>query len=120
MTRARETSENARQAKAWVNFDGTFSSSPFTLANGGIRSAFNVSSVSDNGTAEYTVNFTTALSNADFAVTILAGFSTAVPTFGSESALSKTYTSSSVRFVLNRIDGLAIDRNIINVIIFGE
>ena len=37
MTRARETSENARQAKAWVNFDGTFGTSPFTEANGGIR-----------------------------------------------------------------------------------
>lgn len=33
MTRARETSENTRKAKACVNFDGTFGSSPFTLAN---------------------------------------------------------------------------------------
>ena len=44
MTRARHTSETARQAKAWVNFDGTFATSPFTEANGGIRDSFNVDS----------------------------------------------------------------------------
>ena len=53
-------------AKAWVNFDGTFGSSPFTVANGGIRAAFNVSSVVDNGTGDYTVNFTTAMPDASY------------------------------------------------------
>lgn len=46
-------------AKAWVNFNGTG-----TVA---IRAAFNVSSITDNGTGDYTVNFTTALSSADYA-----------------------------------------------------
>lgn len=68
MTRARETSENERQAKAWVNFDGTFSSSPFTLANGGIRSAFNVSSITDSGVGTYTVNLSPSMSSANFAI----------------------------------------------------
>lgn len=66
MTRARETSENARQAKAWVNFDGTFGSSPYTLANGGIRSAFNVSSVLDHGTGNYGVVFEDNMSSTDY------------------------------------------------------
>jgi len=48
-------------AKAWVNFNGTG-----TVA---IRSSFNVSSITDNGTGDYTVNFTTAMSNANYAVT---------------------------------------------------
>jgi hypothetical protein len=45
--------------KAWVNFDavGTVT----------IRSSFNVSSITDNGTGLYTVNFTTAMPNADYA-----------------------------------------------------
>jgi hypothetical protein len=120
MTRARETSENARLAKAWVNFNGAFGTSPFTEANGGIRSSFNVSSVTDNGAADYTINFATTLPNANFAASIVAGFSSAVPTFGAESALIKTCAASSVRFVLNRIDGVAIDREIVNVIIFGD
>ena len=58
--------EKGQLAKAWVNFDGTFGTSPFTTANGGIRSAFNVSSVTDNGTGDYTVNFSSAMSNANY------------------------------------------------------
>jgi hypothetical protein len=48
-------------AKAWVNFDGT--TSPGT-----IRASFNVSSVTKNGTGNYTVNFTTAMPDADYSV----------------------------------------------------
>jgi hypothetical protein len=46
--------------KAWVNFNGTG-----TVA---IRASFNVSSITDNGTGDYTVNFTTAMSDANYAV----------------------------------------------------
>ena len=56
-----------RLVKAWVNFNGTFASSPYTLANGGIRSAFNVDSITDNGVGDYTVNFTTAMPDANYA-----------------------------------------------------
>ena len=45
-------------AKAWVNFNGTG-----TVA---IRRAFNVSSITDNGEGDYTVNFTTAMVGADY------------------------------------------------------
>ena len=48
-------------AKAWVNFNGTG-----TVA---IRSSFNVSSITDNGTGDYTVNFTTAMPNIDYVIT---------------------------------------------------
>jgi hypothetical protein len=44
--------------KAWVNFNGTG-----TVA---IRASFNVSSITDNGTGDYTVNFTTAMPSADY------------------------------------------------------
>ena len=47
-------------AKAWVNFNGTG-----TVA---IRRAFNVSSITDNGTGDYTVNFTTAMVDANYSV----------------------------------------------------
>jgi uncharacterized protein (AIM24 family) len=52
-------------ALAWVNFNGTG-----TVA---IRSSYNVSSITDNGTGNYTVNFTTALSDANYSVTGTAG-----------------------------------------------
>jgi len=45
--------------RAWVNFNGTG-----TVA---IRASGNVSSITDNGTGDYTANFTTALSNTDYA-----------------------------------------------------
>ena len=46
--------------KAWVNFNGTG-----TVA---IRGGYNVSSITDNGTGDYTVNFTTAMPDANYAV----------------------------------------------------
>jgi hypothetical protein len=51
--------------KAWVNFNGTF-----TVA---IRASFNVSSITDNGTGDYTVNFTTALADANYALFGITG-----------------------------------------------
>jgi len=49
-------------AKAWVNFNGTG-----TVA---LRDSFNVSSITDNGTGDYTVNFTTALPNANYSMNV--------------------------------------------------
>jgi hypothetical protein len=46
-------------AKAWVNFNGS------TAA---IRSSFNVGSITKHTTGEYTVNFTTALADANYTV----------------------------------------------------
>jgi len=45
--------------KAWVNFNGTG-----TVA---IRASLNVSSITDNGVGDYTVNFTNAVADANFA-----------------------------------------------------
>jgi hypothetical protein len=45
-------------AKAWVNFNGTG-----TVA---IRASYNVSSITDNGTGDYMVNFTTAMPDANY------------------------------------------------------
>ena len=47
-------------ARAWVNFNGTG-----TVA---IRASLNVSSITDNGTGDYTVNFTTAMPDSNYAV----------------------------------------------------
>jgi hypothetical protein len=46
--------------RAWVNFNGTG-----TVA---IRASGNVSSITDNGTGHYTINFTTAMPDANYAV----------------------------------------------------
>jgi hypothetical protein len=51
--------------RAWVNFNGTG-----TVA---IRASFNVSSITDNGTGNYTVNFTTAMEDANYAAVAVGG-----------------------------------------------
>jgi len=51
--------------KAWVNFNGTG-----TVA---IRASFNVSSITDNGVADYTVNFTTAMPDANYGPQVTNG-----------------------------------------------
>lgn len=48
-------------AKAWVNFDGGNGNTAGT-----INGSFNVSSITVNGTGDYTVNFTTAMPNANY------------------------------------------------------
>ena len=60
--------EIGQLVRAYANFDGTFGTSPFTEANGGIRDSFNVTSVTDVGTGQYTVNFTNALSSSNYVV----------------------------------------------------
>jgi hypothetical protein len=55
------TTEQKQIAKAWVNFNGT--TSPGT-----IRSSYNVSSVTKNATGDYTVNFASALADANYSV----------------------------------------------------
>ena len=59
------TAEASGLCKAWVNFNGTG-----TVA---IRASYNVSSITDNGTGDYTVNFTTALADANYASCITGG-----------------------------------------------
>jgi hypothetical protein len=51
--------------RAWVNFNGTG-----TVA---IRASGNVSSITDNGTGDYTVNFTTAMPDANFSASVNVG-----------------------------------------------
>jgi hypothetical protein len=47
--------------RAWVNFNGTG-----TVA---IRASGNVSSITDNGVGDFTINFTTAMPDANYCVT---------------------------------------------------
>jgi len=48
--------------RAWVNFDGRSSIT--------IRGSGNISSITDNGTGDYTLNFTNAMPDANYAASI--------------------------------------------------
>jgi hypothetical protein len=70
--------------RAWVNFNGTG-----TVA---IRASGNVSSITDNGTGDYTVNFATAMADANYCVGVAAPMY--ITTNGSVTA--RIYGSASV------------------------
>ena len=53
-------SQAGKEVVAWVTFNGTG-----TVA---IRDHYNVSSIDDNGTGKYTINFASALANSNYAV----------------------------------------------------
>lgn len=56
------TLDNGYLCRAWVNFNGTG-----TVA---IRASGNVSSITDNNTGDYTVNFTTAMPDVNYSVVV--------------------------------------------------
>ena len=81
-------SENYK-CRAWVNFNGTG-----TVA---IRASGNVSSITDTGTGEYAVNFTTAMPDANYCVN---GTSSDTPTLNTVMAVQhNAITTTSVRVV---------------------
>lgn len=83
-------------AKAWVNFAG---------ATATINDSFNVSSITRNAQGDYTVNFTTAMANANYVpvFTGAGGLSgVTFPTYGTfvtdGSGTPTTKTTSAVRY----------------------
>ena len=66
--------------RAWVNFNGT--------GTPAIRGSGNVSSVTDGGTAEYTVNFSTNLPDTNYAVVASTHKGGGAPTTANNAALS--------------------------------
>ena len=92
--------------RAWVNFNGTG-----TVA---IRASGNVTSITDNGTGDYTVNFTTAMSDANYA----ANINTQVGTNVLQINDITTQLAASIR-INSRAPGVSsYDVTIFNVTIF--
>jgi hypothetical protein len=93
-------------ARAWVNFNGTG-----TVA---IRGSGNVSSITDNGTGDYTVNFTTAMSNANYAPALAIQRQTSGVAGSSRNV---TATSSAYRLLTTDGSSVALDVEYIGVTI---
>jgi len=76
--------------RAWVNFNGTG-----VVA---IRASGNVTSITDNGTGDYTVNFTTAMPDANYCFTAVGGLK--AETFGMplQSNAANSRVAGSLRF----------------------
>ena len=94
-------------AKAWVNFNGTS-----TVA---IRASYNVSSITDNGTGDYTVNFTTAMADRNYSIAQCAGN---VSTNACYLTIFFTPAAGSFRFLCRSDAPATIDASECNVAIF--
>jgi hypothetical protein len=99
--------------RAWVNFNGTG-----TVA---IRASFNVSSITDNGTGNYTVNFTTAMPDENYCTlgstigTTSAGDGVSVTGFGS----GTTKTTTTIKVLTSYgPNNTQVDINQMNVAVF--
>jgi hypothetical protein len=94
-------------ARAWVNFNGTG-----TVA---IRASGNVSSITDGGTGLYTVNFTTAMSDANYAaVATVKNPSTATAPVASP----ETYATGAVTFQMRTVGASSVDTDPTNIVVF--
>jgi hypothetical protein len=101
-------------AKAWVNFDGTTN----VGGNCSIEDSHNVSTVTDNGTGIYTVNFTNAMANSDYSASLTGGSK-------SGGAYSLAYngnvystTAIKVRSYYENVGGWDVDTA--SIVIFGD
>jgi hypothetical protein len=100
----------AYACRAWANFSGD---------TGTIRASGNVSSVTKNAAGDYTVNFTNAMPNANYAT-----LATSDGNLGANSIISAglyaggTYTTAAVRILVFLSGTGGFDRNIVCVSVF--
>lgn len=93
--------------RAWVNFNGTG-----TVA---IRASGNVSSITDNGTGDYTVNFSTGMPDANYAIVSGNGLGSS----GNPTALEfSDYSTTSIRVRSFQDGNTMYDEAYVNVAIF--
>jgi len=107
-------------AKAWVNFNGTG-----TVA---INDSHNVSSITDNATSDYTVNFANAMANANYAFSLSAdNYYDGLDVRSVHPQLKKGgLATGSIRVMYSRNqtgtqhDGYDLDPRNYSVIVFGD
>ena len=95
-------------ARAWVNFNGTG-----TVA---ITGSANVSSITDHGTGEYSVNYTTAMSDANYARMLTVGENSAQS--GGRIGMDSGSTAAASRWCTRDTGNTLTDLAAINVSIF--
>ncbi len=104
----------ARIAKAWVNLDSTQAAASM------IRESYNVSSMTDTATGRYTINFSTALTDANYCFAGSAGNNTGTTTNGRDVSLDGTRTTSALPIRVTRDNDVAVEDSYVGVIVFGN
>ena len=105
-------SENYK-CRAWVNFNGTG-----TVA---IRASGNVSSITDNGVGDYTINFTTAMVDSNYSGPVSAQRLNDKNTrgnIGSQATYAANKTTSAYRLQATDSGFNAVDPDMFDVAVF--
>ena len=97
--------------KMWINFNGTG-----TIA---IRDDFNVSSITDNGTGDYSVSFTNAMSDTNYCTLGTSNYSR-TPGTGRLFTGFRSNATGSVRVQLLGDGGQEFDSEDVCIAIFGD
>lgn len=97
-------------AKAWVVFNGT--------GTPAIGASHNVSSITDHGTGEYTINFTTAFASANYAI---AGFGADTSGGGAQVIVysNTAPAAGSCRIKTVNAGGSLLDCQVVSLVFFG-
>jgi hypothetical protein len=98
-------------AKAWVEYDGTASGAT-------IGDSFNVSSTDDDGTGDYGVNFTNAMSNANYTCTFGDGEGSS--TSGLRFLIDAGSATSAQELYARNVSNSAQDVDAASVVIHGD
>jgi hypothetical protein len=99
--------------RAWVNFNGTTVTNPASMT--GVRGSFNVSSILDNGTGDYTVNFTTAMPDANYAANVTGA---AEANAAITAVRTSTYSTTALRVNTLSTTFTNADNVVVNVSVF--
>jgi hypothetical protein len=99
-------------AKAWINFNGT--------GTPAINASYNVTSLTDNGSGDYTVNFTTAMGDVNYTMAGMCRFASGT-SYGSMTLGDADTKTTTALQVLSWSDDASInDCTEGNVIVFGN
>ena len=98
------------RAKAWINFNGDDTPTA--------RESYNVSSITDNATGDYTLNFTNAMSSANFAFAVSVGDGNHTSATRALNYIASTTTS--LQLLAESSNGTNSDEPNICVVVFGD
>ena len=106
--------EIGQLTKVWCNFNGSVTAA--------INDSFNVSSLTDNGTGDFTLSFTSAFANTNYALSGSSGpNSEYISNHLTGGGLTSNYTTSSCRFtVRHTYNNNLSDAEFCEVIICGD
>ena len=114
----KDTSAPIFGCRAWVNFSGTSTTSISGEDCCAIRASGNVSKVVRNGTGDYTVNFTTAMEDANYAIVGSNVGSDSSNYYSFVAARGIALSASSCRFYLIHHAGSINDMNYVHIAVF--